>query len=32
MAFAIQAGYAQGYKSIEITNVNPEDLMPKVEV
>ena len=31
MAVAIQAGYAQGYKSIEITNVNPETLMPKIE-
>ena len=32
MVVAIHVGYAQGYKAIEITNVNPEDLMPKVEI
>jgi hypothetical protein len=32
MAVAVHAGYAQGYKSIEIIHINPEDLMPKVEI
>jgi hypothetical protein len=28
MAVAIQAGYAQGYKSIEITNIEPVEILP----
>ena len=28
MAVAIQAGYAQGYKAIEITNIEPVEILP----
>lgn len=28
MAVAIHAGYAQDYKSIEITNIEPVDILP----
>ena len=30
MATAIHAGYAQDYKSIEITNIKPADILPIV--